>query len=70
MDHIRERKRRERKRKKGRTNTDNSAIFGLFILCRNGRWTEYDECDEEEECKGEKGEEAGGVFPRWTGHGR
>jgi hypothetical protein len=67
MNHIRERK-RKRERKKGRTNTDNSSIFRLFILCRNRRWTEGDEGDEEEEDKGERGEEAGGVFPRWAGH--
>lgn len=65
VNHIRERK---GEREKERTNADNLAIFRLFVLCGNGRWTEGDEGDEEEEGKGEGREEAGGVCPRWTGH--
>lgn len=64
-NHVRERK---GKKEKERTNADNRAIFRLFVLCGNGRWTEEDECEEEEEGKGERGEEARGLCPRWTGH--
>jgi hypothetical protein len=39
---------RERKeeRERERTYTDDGAIFRLFVLCGNGRWTEEDEGDE------------------------
>lgn len=51
-----------------RTNTNYGAIFRLFILCGNRRWTEKDESEEEEESERQPGEEASGVRPCWTRH--
>jgi hypothetical protein len=47
---------KEKERKRGRTNANNGAIFRLFVVRGNGRWTEEDEGEEEEEGKGERRE--------------
>ena len=58
----------ERKGHETRTNTNYRAILGLFIVGGDGRRTEKDEGEEEEESERQARDEASCMRPCWTRH--